>query len=317
MGKLVGSMPCLAVLVAILLGGAPAARGDELRVVASIKPLQSLVASVMAGVGVPELVVPGAASPHTYALKPSDARRLTGARVVFWIGPMYEAFLVRPLEVLAPSARIVALGGAPGVEILPARHGGEWLADEHEHEHGAEGGGVETRDGHLWLDPKNAVAMVAAIAAALGDADPAHAARYVENAAATRARLDRLDRDLAARLEPARGVPFIVFHDAYQYFERRYGLTAIGSVAVSPESRPGARRVSALRGKIAGMGARCVFTEPQFEPSLVRTLIAGTKAHTAILDPLGADVPGGPELYFIVMGRVAASLRECLGEAPR
>jgi zinc transport system substrate-binding protein len=311
MWKLARPVLRLALLAAALVVGGASPRADELHVAVSIKPLHSVVAGVMAGLGSPELVVPSTATPQTYVLKPADARRLTGARLVFWIGPMYETLLARPLEMLGPSARVVALADVSELEFLPARHGGEWLADEHG------GEGAEPRDGHLWLDPMNAAAMAGAIAAALAEADPAHAARYAENAVALRARLAALDRELAATLAPARGVPFIVFRDTYQYLERRYGLNAVGSVAVAPESRPGARRVSALRGKIAGLGARCVITEPQLEPSIARALTTGTKARIAVLDPLGGDLAGGPDLYFALLRRLAGSLRDCLGDAAR
>jgi zinc transport system substrate-binding protein len=295
-----------------LLGLRPATAQPQ--IVASIKPVHSLVAAVMAGVGAPELIVHGAASPHTYALRPSDATRLGRARLVFWIGPAYEAFLAKPLATLADGARIVTLADAPGVIVLPARKGGAWEEDEHDHghEHG-HGAGETGRDGHLWLDPRNADAMVAAIAEALAAADPPHAAAYAANAAAARQRLAALDGELAATLGPVRGVAFVVFHDAYQYLERRYGLAAAGAVAVSPEQRPGARRVSELRTRIRQLGARCVFAEPQFEPALVKTLVAETGARTGTLDPLGADLPDGPSLYEAMMRRLAESLVRCLG----
>jgi zinc transport system substrate-binding protein len=282
------------------------------QVVASIKPVHSLAAAVMEGVGAPELLVHGAASPHTYALRPSDAARLAGARVVLWIGPNYEGFLAKPLATLAGGARIVTLAEAAGVTILPARTGGAWEEDEHEDEHG-HGHEAMRGDGHLWLDPRNADAMVVAIAAALAATDPAHAGAYRANATATRQRLAALDGALAATLAPVRGVPFVVFHDGYQYLERRYGLAAAGAVAVSPEQRPGARRVAELRARIRGLGARCVFAEPQFEPALVRILVAETGTRTGTLDPLGADLADGPALYETMMRRLAESLARCLG----
>jgi zinc transport system substrate-binding protein len=299
-------------LAAALLLALPAAAQPQ--VVASVKPVHSLVAAVMAGVGTPGLLVHGAASPHTYALRPSDAARLSGARVVFWIGPAYEAFLVKPLASLATGARVVALATAPGVATLAPREGGVWEEDEHDHDHGSPGEAPGARiDGHLWLDPRNAVAMAQAIAAVLSEVDPPHAGAYAANAGKLGERLGALDDALAKTLAPVRGVPFVVFHDAYQYLERRYGLTAVGAVAVSPERRPGARRVAELRDKIGKLGARCVFAEPQFEPALVRTLVAETGARTATLDPLGADLADGPGLYEAMMRRLAASLTACLG----
>jgi zinc transport system substrate-binding protein len=300
----------LLVLGLNLLAARPEAA--QAQVVASIKPVHSLVAAVMAGVGAPELIVHGAASPHTYSLRPSDATRLAAARLVFWIGPAYEGFLVKPLATLAPSATVVTLAQAPGMTVLPARHGGIW--GEHEREHdGHDDAADETRDGHLWLDPRNAAAMTGAIAAALAAADPARAAAYTTNAAAVQRDLARLDEELASRLAPVRGVGFIVFHDAYQYLETRYGLAALGAVTVSPEAKPGARRVAELRARIRASGAKCVFAEPQFEPALVRTLVAETGARVGTLDPLGADMADGPALYPTMMRRLADSLVRCLG----
>jgi zinc transport system substrate-binding protein len=306
----------LALLVCLIAGPAAAAPP---KVVASVKPVQSLVAAVMEGVGAPALLVPGAASPHTYTLRPSDARLLRGAGLVFWIGPIYESFLEKPVAALGGGAIIVRLADAPGVSVLRQREGGAWGEEEaHHHESGFAGSAGDRPsddpegDGHVWLDPRNARAMAAAIAEALAAADPADAARYRENAATTARRLDALEDELARRLAAVQGRPFVVFHDAYQYFERRFGLDAIGSIALHPDQKPGARRVRELQARIRDLGGACVFSEPQFEPALVRTLVVDSGARTGVLDPLGADVPDGPEAYFTVMRRLADSLVACL-----
>lgn len=288
-----------------------AARAEGPAVLATIKPLHSLVAGVMAGIGQPDLLLRGNASPHSYSLRPSDAIRLRQAKAIFWIGPILENFLERPLAAIDGGARIVTLAQAPGVSLLPARTGGLWEEDEAEGG-AADAGSLAGKDEHFWSDPENAKAMVAAIVASLAAADPADAARYRRNGEALTARLGALDAALAARLAPVRGRPFIVFHDAYQYFERRYGLNAVGSVTVHPESQPGVRRVREIREKIASSGARCVFSEAQFEPALVRMLTAGTDTGTAPLDEIGSDLPEGPDLYFTMMTRLADRLAACL-----
>jgi zinc transport system substrate-binding protein len=280
--------------------------------------VQSLVAAVMDGVGAPQLLVPGAASPHTYSLRPSDARLLRGAGLVFWIGPIYESFLTKPLASLAGEARIVRLADAQGVTVLRQREGGVWGAGDEHHRHGDSAASGRPSDdpegdGHVWLDPRNARAMVAAIVEALAAADPAAAARYRENGAAELRRIEALEGELAQRLAPVRGRPFVVFHDAYQYFEARFGLAAAGSIALHPEQRPGGRRVRELQARLRELGGACVFSEPQFEPALVRTLVADSGAKAGVLDPLGADVPDGPEAYFTVLRRLADSLVACLG----
>jgi zinc transport system substrate-binding protein len=293
-------------LVAALVGTAvPAAAAPK--VVASIKPIHSLIAGVMAGVGEPQLIVSGGASPHLYTLKPSDAERLEHADLVFWVGPIFEGFLVKPIAVLAGKAVIVELDRAPGVTLLPARQGGAWDADADR-----PAASALEQDGHLWLDPANAKAIVRVAVARLSTLDPAQAAAYGANGAALERRLDVLDASLRQRLGAVAGLRFVVFHDAYQYFERRYGLAAIGSITVSPEHRPGARRLREIRGKIAGLGVRCVFSEPQFEPRLVETVIAGTGARADMLDPEGAALVPGPDLYGALLTGLADRLESCL-----
>lgn len=284
-------------------------------VVASIMPVHALVAGVMEGIGVPAIVVRGAASPHSYALKPSEARLLDRARIVFWIGPIYETFLDKTLKTLAGKATVVALMRAPGVTLLETRESGVWEGDDHGHGQGhatSSKHADDETDGHLFLDPANAKAMTRSIADTLAKADPAKAARYASNAAQLLARIDALDGELRTILAPAREKPYLVFHDAYQYFEKRYGLEAAGSITVTPDRRPGARRLTALRKKVASAEAVCVFSEPQFEPSLVKTVTQGTTARTGVLDPLGADLTPGPDAYFTMMHNLAKAFADCL-----
>lgn len=298
----------LSIASAILVFAGAAAAAP--RVVTSIAPVQSLVAGVMEGIATPELIVRGAASPHSYALRPSEGRALSQAEIVFWIGPIYESFLVKPLKAIASKAQIVTLAEAPSIRTLPTREGGDWEGDHHRHAHKA---GAEPADGHLFLDPENANAIVRQAAEILSQRDPANAGAYRANEVKVLARLDELDAELRTTLMPVRGKPFIVFHDAYQYFERHYDLNAVGAITVSPERPPSAQRIQRLRRKIVALKAVCVFSEPQFEPTLVQTVIEKTGAKTAVLDPLGADNPPGPDAYFKTMRDLAAALVGCLG----
>ncbi len=288
----------------------------EVPVVASIRPIASLVAGVMEGVGEPNTIVQAGASPHTYSMRPSDAQALQNAKVIFWVGPELEAFLAKPIDSLGTGATVITLSQAPGLQTLPMREGGafeEHMHDEHgsdEHEH--EG---HAFDPHLWLDPENAKAMVDAIEAALVGADPKNAHAYTQNAKRLKDRLDGLTTDIAAELKPIRNRPFIVFHDGYQYFERRFGLHAVGSITVSPEHIPGAARVSAIEEKIKDSGAVCVFAEPQFRPSLIDVVIEGTDVRTGVLDPLGTDIAEGPDQYFGMIRDLAKGLKACLNAA--
>ena len=307
-------------LLSGLLVGTAASAADAPTVVVSIKPIHSLVAAVMQGVGTPDLIVDGAASPHTYALKPSNARSLEQAQVVFWVGPGMEAFLQKPLASLGSNASIVELDHAPGITKLKFREGGAFephddgdepaAGEDHEHDHDDRDHGEF--DTHLWLDPHNAKAMVAEITTSLVAADPANALTYEANQKALNDKLDALDTEIASTLAPVKDKPFIVFHDAYQYFEHRYGVRVSGSITVSPETIPGAQRVSEIHSKVTDLGATCVFSEPQFEPKLVNVVLEGTSAKSGVLDPEAATLPQGPDLYFDLMRGIASSLKACL-----
>ncbi|WP_316976704.1 zinc ABC transporter substrate-binding protein [Shumkonia mesophila] len=310
------SKSSLAFLAIGTLALAPRAALADPTVVASIPPIHSLVAGVMAGIGDAHLLVKGGASPHTYALRPSDATLLSRADVVFWMGDELEAFLVKPLAALGGGADVVALSEAPGLRLLATREGGVWEEDEHEHE--AEGGHEEhgAHDMHVWLDPTNAEAMVDAIVAALGRRDPANAQAYAANGASLRGRLDGLKGEIEATLAPVAGKPFMVFHDAYQYFEEAFGLKAAGALSVAPQRLPGAKRLGELRERLTSAGVRCVFREPQFAPKLAETLVDGTPARIGVLDPLGAGLKAGPDLYFQLLKSDAEALRTCLEGKP-
>lgn len=302
------------------------------QVAASIRPIHALVAGVMAGVGEPALLIKGVASPHDYSLRPSDLRTINGAAVVFWVGENMESVLAQPL-VNAGNTRSVELAEAPGVELLEIREGGSWDAHAHDHdthdehdEHGHEDHDHDheehheehhekhhgSLDAHIWLDPRNAMAMVAQIARVLGEVDPQRAGTYDRNARQLTDRLKALDRELADTLAPVQEVPYFVFHDAYQYFENRYDLNALGSITLDPERLPGARRVKEIRDRIQAGEARCLFSEPQFQSDLVTTLVEGTSAGTGVLDPLGGDGAAGEEAYFRLLRELAAGLKDCL-----
>lgn len=320
-------------LFAVLMGtmaafAATVAQAEAPKVVVSIKPIHSLIASVMQGVGEPTLLVRGGASPHSYSMKPSDAKALSAADLVVWVGPELESFLEKPLKANAPKATRLTLMELKGLTLLETREGGAWEAHDHGHKGGHDHKGHDHKhdhkghdhddeheelNSHIWLDPANARAIVTATAEALAAKDPAGAEAYRTNADRTLQQLDALDAELKAALAPVKDKPFVVFHDAYQYFEARYDLSAVGSITVSPDRRPSAKRLSAIRAKIGGLGAACVFAEPQFEPALVQTVVEGTKAKTGVLDPEGTELPEGVALYPTLMRNLAASLRGCLG----
>ncbi|MGE4064015.1 MAG: zinc ABC transporter substrate-binding protein [Rhodospirillaceae bacterium] len=293
-------------LIAAMFGAACAAAAEVPVVVASVRPVHAIASSIMAGVGAPQLLLGSAASLHGYALRPSEARLLSQANVVFWVGPPLEAFLVKPLAALAGKARVVALIEAPGLETLPARSGGLW------EDHQGDSGPSNLPDGHIWLSPPNALAMANAMAEALAVADPVNAERYWANAEAFSRDTMALDKDLHVRLAPVRAKPFLVFHDATQYFEARYRLSALGSVSVTPDQPASARRLAAIQDKLRETKVVCIFSEPRFEPKTVQMLIEGSGARAGVLDPEGTALKDGPGLYFSLLRGLADELLRCL-----
>ena len=283
------------------------------KVVASIPPLHSLVSGVMEGVGEPQLLIGGGASPHAYALKPSDARALSDADLIVWVGEGLEAVLERPLQSLAGKARVLELSTLKGMQLLPTREGGAWeghAAEEAGHAHGHGHGEMDT---HLWLSPHNARRIVAAVAETLIQLDPVHAAQYQANAGEMERRIAALEQRLAQQLTAVRERRYIVFHDAYHYFEAAFGLHPAGAIAVSPDRRPGARRIAEIRRTIRDSGAACVFSEPQFRSDIVEVVLEDSGARHGVLDPLGATLPPGKEQWLGLMQGLADSLLACLG----
>ncbi len=296
-------------------------------VVVSIKPIHSLVMAVMEGVGEPQLLIKGAGTPHGYSLRPSEAQMLADAELVVWVGEGLETFLQRPLLTLGKSARQLELADHLRDRMLPVREGGTWEGhhrdhDEHaqDHNHGHHGqdhrhedhAADESLDHHIWTSPLLAKDIVQLVAMTLSDMDPFHQERYRRNAETLQQRLDQLYQKVSQQLAPVSSQPYIVFHDAYQYFEQDFRLNAAGSVTIDTERSPGAKRIKEVRDKVAALGARAVFSEPQFESRIVTTVLEGSAAKRGVLDPLGSDLPEGPEAYFSLIRAMGTNIFETL-----
>ncbi len=290
----------------------------DVRVLTSIKPLQLIAAAVQDGVGQPDVLLPPGASPHHYALRPSDVRRVREADLLYWIGADLESFLPRVLA--GRNKPSVAVQDVPGMSL---RHFGEGEAqhtehqDDHadhahaadQHDHAHRPGSL---DAHLWLLPANARVIAGKIATDLAHADPANAARYQANAKAFGARLDALDQRLKSRLNGLAGKPYFVFHEAYDYFEAAYGLKHAGVFSVLGEVQPGAQHVAAMRERLQQAGPSCVFSEPPFRPRLAQTLTAGLPVTLAELDALGGALPVDAKGYEALLENMAGKLAGCL-----
>ncbi|WP_209504840.1 MULTISPECIES: zinc ABC transporter substrate-binding protein [unclassified Ruegeria] len=309
----------LSITVALL--GGPA-RADAPNVAADIAPVHSLVARVMEGVGTPALIVAPGASPHEYNLRPSEAAALQDAELVFWVGEDLTPWLESAIENLAQGATATALLDAKGTGLLEFRedalfeahdHAGDAGHEDHD-DHGDHEGhdDHDSHDPHAWLSPTNAKAWLTLIADQLSSADPNNAAAYVANAEAAREEITALSAEVAELLEPVRGGSFIVFHDAYQYFEVSFGFPASGAISLSDASDPSPARIAAIQGRIHAEGINCVLSEPQFNPGIVETVLDGTSARSGVIDPQGSALEPGPSLYPQVIRNLAQTLAECL-----
>ena len=272
-----------AIILSLIIPGATRAALPE--VVVSIMPFHSIIAAVMDGIGTPSLIVKGAASPHDYALRPSDAAMLSRADVVFWVGEDLELFLAKPLAALAEEAQVISLS--------------DLLSND-------------GQDPHIWLDPTLASAMVHMITNTLVRIDPANASLYKINGYGLQRHLDTLDNELAAVLAPVSDLPYAVFHDAYSHFEQRYSLNRVAAVTVNPQHKPSAKRITEIQETMAIHGARCLFTESRSTPALAATLVEDTAVRLGVLDPMGVGLEPGPDAYFVLMRGLAGSFRDCL-----
>jgi len=301
------------------------------QVAADIAPVHALVARVMEGAGEPALIVPPQATPHSYSMRPSEAAALDRAEVVFWMGEGLTPWLADSIGTLAGDAHVVGLLGAGGSTVMDFREGVTFAAkgadghghDEHGHDddqgdddHGHNGHdhghAHDGADPHAWLDPANARAWLGVIAAELAEHDPGNAARYQANAAAAREELAALEAEISAQLVPLSDTPYLVYHDAYQYFEARFGLAPEGALALGDAADPGPARIVALRDAAQEAGVVCIFGEPQFAGARISAIFGDTVGH-GVLDPLGSRHAPGPALYPALIADMAAALEGCLG----
>ena len=298
----------------------------ELKVVTSIKPIHSLVSYLMDGIGKPELIVDGYASPHGFSMKPSHAKMLQNADLIFWIGEDLENFLEKPLKSIAKKAEKIELIEIKGLNVLKFRernifdehdhddhghddHGKKEEHDDHDEHDGHEGHAHGEFDPHIWLDTMNAKAMLNEMAEHLIENDPKNEAKYKSNLDKALKDIDKLTIEVMTELNNS--VSSIVFHDAYQYFEKRFNVNVLGAFTVNTDVMPGAEQLAEIREIIEHDKVACVFSEPQFNPDIINAVAKDMKIKTGVLDPLGATLDSGKDLYFKLIRNMSASFKGC------
>ena len=307
---------------AILMSLTTAALADVPHVITDIAPIQSLVARVMDGVGTPDVLLPPGASPHDFALRPSDAARLSTADLVIWVGHGLTPWLEDPVQTLAPDALNLELLDTSGWTQLQVRTDPAFAEAEAEAE--AEAGHEDTEAGHdhagadphIWLDPANAAVFMTLTAQALSDLDPENAPLYQANAAAAQLEMAALTTATQAILAPVAGGAYIVPHDAYQYFEQAFGMPAAGAISLTDAAAPGPARIAQLRDSLTAGDIRCILTDPQTNPDWTAILQDGNLAKTAFVDPDGgsqaAALDSMAALYPAIITQIGTSLATCL-----
>ena len=277
-------------------------------IVVSIKPLHSLVSAVTEGSNSVSLVIDSSMTPHNFALKPSHAKLLNNAKVLFYIDDEFESGLKKTVKGLPKSVKVIRVSKMKKLRLLSTRADDNWEEDGHDHhDHGH-----SSNDLHFWLDPNNAIEIVKSITQELSAIYPENINIYKKNAKNIIKEIKTTDLLIKSMLEPVRNKPYIVFHDAYQYFEKAYSLKSVGSILVDPELPASAKRIIKIRSKIKSLNAYCVFKEPQFRAKIVKTVIDGTTTKIGILDPLGADIKSGPDMYTSLLKNIAENLNACL-----
>ncbi|MGR3495155.1 zinc ABC transporter substrate-binding protein [Citreimonas sp.] len=325
--------PFCAMLAACATLGLPA-RADVPRVVTDITPVHALVLQVMEGVGEPDLLLPSGADPHGHSMRPSEAGALADADVVVWIGEALTPSVSSSIETLAADAVSLPLIDVPGTTILAFRenalfgdaHGEDDHGDTHDDDaHGADDHGHDAHahedhdhghdhsgaDPHAWLDPRNAIVWLDAIAETLAEQDPANAETYRANADTAQAAIAEVEAEIADQLADAEDLRFVVFHDAFQYFEARFDLQAAGALALADNASPSAARLSEIRDVIADRSITCAVAEPQYDPDLIAAVFEGIDVETMIVDPLGADLETGPGFYADLLRAAASAFARC------
>jgi len=297
---------------------------ETIGIITTIKPIDSLVSAVVGDTGKTISLIPSETSPHEFRLKPSDARALQNGNIIFYISPHLETSIVKVFETLPKNIKIINLMEETGIEHLSIRDNEAWeLHDHHDdekhddhdkHAQKDEHDDHKSKDDvHIWLDPENAIKIIKKVNTELSFFFPENAKIYDENATKIINKIKSLKKQLKKELLPIKDKPYIVFHDAYQYFEKTFQLNAVGSIALEDDIASSPKQISFIKNKIIKSKASCVFQEPQFDNKLVKTVIEGTQAKIGTLDPLGFGIKEKEDFYLQLLRNMSKNLKECLG----
>ena len=279
----------------------------EVKVVTTIKPIHSLVAGVMDGLGSPSLIVDGSNSPHNFSLKPSHAKMIEDAEIIFWVGEDLETFMIKPLESIANNATKVSFMDLDSIIKLKFKEENILEVEGYDDDHDKHADGEF--DAHIWLDPKNAIEIVNEIAKTLSLKDPNNKNVYYSNAEKLNHSLNELIKKI--NLSINKDARFIVFHDAYQYFEKRFDVSSAGALILNEEALPSAKKVSEIHKIIKKQNINCIISEPQFNPNIIKSIAQDSSILTRSFDPLGSSFDTNKNLYFEMILSLSNSLKDC------
>jgi zinc transport system substrate-binding protein len=299
------------ILIAASLLSACAATSAQADVVASVRPLGFIASAIADGVTSTEVLLPDGASPHDFALRPSDLKKIRSADLVVWVGPEMEAYMTKSAAQLGPD-RQVEISALPTVKPLLQKGNEQEEGQDHDHaDHGHDHHHGEYNM-HVWMSPEIAKQTAIAIHAKLLELMPQNKDKLDANLRQFEDSLTQVDKNLGKMLQPVQGKGYFVFHDAYGYFEKHFGLSPLGHFTVNPEIQPGAQRLHLIRTQLVEQKAVCVFAEPQFRPAVINAVAQGTTVRMGTLDPLGSGIALGKDSYVNFLSHLTNQYVSCL-----
>ena len=317
-------MKLFSIIILLVFSSINAFATETTGVISTIQPINSLVSAVIGNTGKTISIIPAEQSPHDFKLKPSDVKVLQNSNIIFYVSNHLESSVTKVFKNLPKNIKLINLMEESGINHLAIRDNAAWERhdhhgddhddhDKHGKKHDDHDDHEKEDDVHIWLSPDNAIKIVQKVNKVLSLYFPENSKIYNENTTKFIDKIRNLKMELIKELSPIKNKPYIVFHDAYQYFEKTFELNAVGSVALEGDIASSPKQISFIKDKIIKSKASCVFQEPQFDSKLVKIVVEGTNAKTGTLDPLGVNITGNKDFYLQLLTNMAKSLKECLG----